>query len=520
MLQRRGSTYASRIVLPAQIRASWGRTEITRSLRTGDAREARRRLILWEAHVGAFLQHVDKHAQSMTRDEIESIYRQYLTTKFDEIEERLSRPISQLGNEGTSFYLNDEAHRISAALAFGEVEERLPEACRLAPQADEGHQRRVARRLLEADLAATVAELGALEGRPLERPLELSSTTPAAEAAPQSSPLLSEIAEMYCQERIGLKKWSPRTAEQNRGIFRLIVDLLGDRPIHEVTKADIRTLGNQMLALPANMAKLFPGLSPREVLETAQDRAELPRLQPRSINKNYQCVRTLFNWATEHDYVSQSPASILRDVDEGRAQDARKALEDDDIARFVSFAVERAKESYELWIPRIMAFTGCRMGEAAQLRKQDIREVDGLWVFDINKEHPEKDVKTGNSIRLIPIHPRLIELGLLDFVESSEDDFLFPRRIRFVDDPKRSNVDLLSKQLSRWLKQSGVSDPKKKVQSLRETMATKLKDLSIPEYQIAEILGHENNNISTGRYGKDTKLPILYEALSKIQIPI
>jgi len=520
VLQRRGQIYTSRIVVPSRIRAHWGRPELTRSLRTGDLREARRRLALWEAHMGAFLQQVDRNLQSMTRDEVDALYRHYLTTKFDEIEARLSQPLDEDQAYGTSFYLNDEAHRISAALAFGHVEERLPEAVRMAPDASETERRRLARRLLEADLKATVAELNALEGRPLEFPQEAVAVTGATNEQVATSPLLSEVVRLYCEEHVGLRKWSERTADQSRKIFELIVDLLGDRPIHEISKADIRTLGAQMLDLPKNMTKIFRGLTPRQILAAAATRPELPRLQPRSINKNYQYVRSLFLWAMDHDHLTQNPATILRDVKEGRAQDARKALDDDDIEKFLGYAARHAKEPYELWIPRIMAFTGCRMGEAARLERRDVRQVEGLWVFDINSDHPEKRVKTGNSVRLIPVHPRLIELGLLEFAQSSPEGFLFPRRIRYMDDPTRSPIDLLSKQLNRWLRKAGVEDKRKQVQSFRETMATRLKDLGTPEYQIAEILGHENNNISTGRYGKQTRLSTLHEALAKVSLPV
>lgn len=520
MLQRRGHIYTSRIVVPSRIRARWGRSEITRSLRTGDLREARRRVALWEAHMGAFLQQIEKHLASMTREELDSLYRQYLATKFDQIEERLSSPLTEEQAEVTSFVLNDEAHRLSAALAYGRVEERLPDAVELAPQATEEMQRRLARRLLEADLKAAVAELGALEGRPLDRPEEAPALANATQEQAVSSPLLSEVIELYCAEHVGRKKWSDRTADQSRKIFELVVGLMGDRPIHEVTKSDIRTLGAQMLQLPTNMTKRFRGLTPLQVLEAVESQPDLPRLQPRSVNKNYQYVRSLFIWALEHDYLTQNPATILRDVHEGRAQDARKALDDEDIERFIGFATQHAREPYEHWVPRIMAFTGCRMGEAARLERRDVRQADGLWVFDINADHPEKRVKTENSLRQIPVHPRLIELGLLDFVHDAPEGFLFPRHIRYSDDPKRSPVDLLSKQLTRWLRKSGVEDKKKQVQSLRETMATKLKDLGTPEYQIAEILGHENSNISTGRYGKHTKLGTLHEALAKVWLPI
>jgi hypothetical protein len=49
---------------------------------------------------------------------------------------------------------------------------------------------------------------------------------------------------------------------------------------------------------------------------------------------------------------------------------------------------------------------------------------------------------------------------------------------------------------------------------------TRLKGLSIPEYQIAEILGHENESMSTGRYGSITDVQSLYEVVSRLSLPI
>ncbi len=141
---------------------------------------------------------------------------------------------------------------------------------------------------------------------------------------------------------------------------------------------------------------------------------------------------------------------------------------------------KKAKEPYSLWIPRIMAYTGCRMGEAAQLRKTDVRKEQGVPVFDFNEDTEEKHLKTDGSTRLVPIHPRLLDLGILDFVESCADGYLFPERVRYTENPERSNVDLLSKELLRWLRQAGVTDPRKQVQSFRGTMTTRLKEFGYP----------------------------------------
>jgi integrase len=521
MLQRRGLVFASRIVIPSTLQPLLRRVEITRSLRTTDAREARRRLGLWETHIGSLLSVVRKHGRSMTPAQLDDLTRQYLATSFDEIENRLALDWSLAGLEEWGFELNDQCHKLSAALAHGDISATIEEASRMAPEADEQSQRKLARRMLEVQLQAGVAELHALSGNQLKRPAEIAMR-PAepAKVEAKASPLLSQVATMYAEERDARGTWSPKTALQNRKIFEVIVDLLGDRPIAEVTKADMRQLGVDLPRLPANLTKKFPGTSPKDALDQAGNNSHVARLEPRSVNKYLQQMRSLFAWAEEHELIAMSPATVVRDVEEGRAQDARKDFTDGDISALFAHIEKLNPEPFGLWIPRIMAYTGCRLGEAAQLRKVDVREEQGIWVFDINAESELKNLKTDAAARLVPIHARLIDLGLLDFVSACDDEFLFPARVRYTSNETRGNVDALSKQLNRWLDNSGVTDKRKAFQSFRATFITRLKDCEVPDYQIAQIVGHENPNITTGRYGKRTNLTTLRDIVCRVVLPI
>lgn len=518
MLQRRGQVFASRIVIPSTLQPLLRRVEITRSLRTTDRREARRRLGLWETHIDSLFSLMRKHGSSMTPDQLDDLTRQYLATTFDEIEDRLALDWTSQGLEEWGFQLNEQCHALSAALVHGDLSGAIEEARRAAPEADAPSQRKLARRMLEARLRAGKAELQALAGNPLERPQEIAAGTATVAAEP--SPLLSRVAAMYAEERIARGTWSAKTALQNRKIFEVIVALLGDRPIADVTKDDARRLGLDLPRLPANMTKKFPGASPTEALERAAGDPKVARLEPRSINKYLQQARSLFTWAEEHDYLTKNPATVLRDVEEGRAQDARKDFTDEDIAALFAYIDKLDPEPYGRWVPRIMAYTGCRMGEAAQLRKGDIRQEQGIWVFDINEESDQKTLKTDAATRLVPVHPRLIELGLLEFVQATDDAFLFPERVRYTRSATRGNIDALSKQLNRWLDNAGITDSRKAFQSFRATFITRLKDTQVPDYQIAEIVGHENPNITSGRYGKRTQVATLANIVSRVLLPV
>ncbi len=55
-----------------------------------------------------------------------------------------------------------------------------------------------------------------------------------------------------------------------------------------------------------------------------------------------------------------------------------------------------------------------RREEICQLQRADVRQEDNVWVFDINARN-ERTTKTEAGLLLVPIHPKLIEMGFLEF---------------------------------------------------------------------------------------------------------
>lgn len=512
------------MIVPVDLQGLIGRVEITRSLRTGERRGASRRLALWETHIRTYLALVRQRKSKMTQDDLNQLTRRYMQATFDEIENRLAlEGWDEHGLDAHRWDLAEEAERLSAALAHVDYAPGMGRAREMLPDAEEETLRKLARRLIEAKLEAIKAELTALSGQPLRLPTELASATPASQTkTPKRTPRISEVAQLFGDERVALQSWSPRTELQYRGYLSVLADLLGDPEIGTVTKDAMRRLGLSLIALPANLTKRFPGMSPSAVLAAAGEDPDVPKLAPNSVNAYYQAIRSFFAWAEEHEYVQQSPATVLKDVKRPRARDDRKPFDDEDlIAYFGILEGERDKRPFLYWIPYIMAFTGCRLGEAAQLRKEDIRREKGIWVFDINDRTEGQRLKTSSSRRMVPLHPRLEELGLLDYVTKQPEGFLWPANMRTPTDPTRSPVDKLQRLLKSRRDAAGISDPKKTAaHSFRHTLPTRLKALSIPEYQIAEILGHESGSITTSLYGENTDVLSLHEALSRMSLPI
>ncbi|OJU84749.1 MAG: hypothetical protein BGO06_09125 [Shinella sp. 65-6] len=108
------------------------------------------------------------------------------------------------------------------------------------------------------------------------------------------------------------------------------------------------------------------------------------------------------------------------------------------------------------WIPWLCAYTGARVGEITQLRKQDIIKEEGHWLIRIT---PEAGSTKDSKARFVAIHPHLIEQGFLAFVQSKKIGPLFydPARYRGGKDgnPQYKKV---GERLAAWIRELGVDD--------------------------------------------------------------
>lgn len=89
-------------------------------------------------------------------------------------------------------------------------------------------------------------------------------------------------------------------------------------------------------------------------------------------------------------------------------------------------------------------------------------------------------LKTAYSRRLVPIHSRLIELGILELQPACPDGFMWPADTRTAKNPGESPIDRLQKKLAHRLKRSGVKQDKTTAaHSFRHTLIARLKSESI-----------------------------------------
>ena len=73
------------------------------------------------------------------------------------------------------------------------------------------------------------------------------------------------------------------------------------------------------------------------------------------------------------------------------------------------------------WIPIFSCLSGCRIEEICMMRPKDVLKVKDVWVYRIREEGEYTEevtkVKSPYSERDIPLHPILIDLGFVRYVQ-------------------------------------------------------------------------------------------------------
>jgi integrase len=163
---------------------------------------------------------------------------------------------------------------------------------------------------------------------------------------------------------------------------------------------------------------------------------------------------------------------------------------------------------WRYWIPLCAAYSGARAGEIAQLLPSDVRQEDGIWIFDFVEARADskdvKSLKTASSRRFVPVHRVLLELGLLELVRqarASGDLRLFPGLVPC----KRG---MFSTQVSKfwqlYLKRLGVKERGLALHSFRHTFADEVRRKGGSDAVLGSILGHAKGTI-TAHYGTTTE---------------
>jgi integrase len=170
-------------------------------------------------------------------------------------------------------------------------------------------------------------------------------------------------------------------------------------------------------------------------------------------------------------------------------------------------------QNHLYWAYLILILTGMRPGEVGQIKCADIQTDGEFYYFDLRPFDARKgrvaieelrNLKTNSAGRVIPIHPLLIELGLLDrllYLRKVGEDRLFPEREEYTrGDGTTRWSQPITKSWQYVKKILKVVRADLTLYSTRHLMADWLDNSAIVQRTRNRILGHVND--VPGGYGR------------------
>jgi len=183
-----------------------------------------------------------------------------------------------------------------------------------------------------------------------------------------------------------------------------------------ITREMVRAFMLFLSKLPVRFAlsKTTRGRHVKEVVEIAEQ-LNLERSSIPTVNKRLDVLRAVFSYGLEEDKVAKNPFVNLRMKEAKKAKSKRQPMGEHDLTKLFNGLT---LGSEDFWVTMIAAYQGARQNEILQLRREDIFKERDTWVISFHDRFDNNSLKTESSVRVVPIHHRLISLGLTDWVVS------------------------------------------------------------------------------------------------------
>lgn len=351
------------------------------------------------------------------------------------------------------------------------------------------------------------------------------------------------------------------TLEEMLPKIRLFESYFSDRAVSSFSKKEIHEVCKWLQHLPSGYTK--KGYSDLSAIEAAKSGHSLNTIGASTYNHYARQFRGIIKFAYDMDYLKENWSDMATTKDEKNSssktdkdpfttQDLKRIFEAGSYAERVRYGLFRSKKATfeaRYWLPILGLFTGARIEELCQLLVQDISKIGDNWWFDINEETAvdgsQKTAKTSNSIRKVPVHPKLIEIGFLDYVEQRKK--ALGGSSSLLNITHRADDSSFGSIYSKWftnksnagtggfIERCGIDSSftrkgkkhSKSFHSFRHTLTDELRGkvlaqgVWIEDPDIAPITGHvseDSHKLTTRRYGKGNDyLEKKYEVLSRAE---
>ncbi|MRR07877.1 MAG: site-specific integrase [Deltaproteobacteria bacterium] len=361
-------------------------------------------------------------------------------------------------------------------------------------------------------------------------PVVVSSPVPATEGLTISAAIKEYIVEAKLNNA-----WGDAYKKQVDESLNRLIRILGDQKVSSLTRQNAVIFFDTLQKLPPNVNKnpLYKDCTVDQILKMSYSK----KIDPKTVKDYMARIKAFSTWLHKRDYIG---LDLFADMEVNNLKKRKKRLkkstrarfDNDDLLKIFSnrvFTNHDFTKPYMYWLPLIALFSGMRMNEICQLRPKDFFEADGILMMDITEDCSEDGdggyqphTKSDAGRRNVPVHPKLVELGLLDYLATRKS------KLMTIFDGLKEFDDRLSHYPSKWFNdrfrvEIGLKVDGKVFHSFRHTFIDELKQRKIELYIIKALVGHardlkevEEKDITIEEYGKDYHPRTLLETITQL----
>ncbi len=330
---------------------------------------------------------------------------------------------------------------------------------------------------------------------------------------------LQELFERFKEEK------SP--TEQSIGEFLNVIrrfnEVIGVIAAVEITGQMVREFKEALIKIPSALTHKQKRLPMLELIKEVKNVTN-KKLSDSTINKHISVISSVLQWASNNSFFGDNwhnPAQG-KTIKRKNSKSIRLPFENNELESIFSSDIytkqlrpKGGSGEASYWLPVIALYTGMRLEEIGQLLVQDIKQERGFWYFDVNA-FDSKQLKSKPSIRKIPIHQAILNLGFINYIDSLHNSHAFPAL------KKNKNGKLTqywSKWFNRYIRRIGITDSSKVFHSYRHGMKDALRNAGIDEAISDAITGHASTSVGRS-YGLGYNLDILNQAIQKVHYDV
>ncbi|MCW8196045.1 site-specific integrase [Proteobacteria bacterium 005FR1] len=498
LLLKRHNVYHFRWQVPPRLRPILGRRELTRSLRTEDLEIALLRVQPLKRWIEKVKSVTEENLEEVV-DMLEELLGQepFLAVKkasMLEVELRHARMWLESYQEiRRCLALGLETDTLDTSETFSSAASGLQldlQRLGFKVERDQLLNSRLLGRYVDLEIEQLDRKISALSGSPLSAPAQTNR--------PKSCQLSQIDVEDFLEDRSTKKPMGKGAQEGYRTAFRDLVFILGDLPLSDIGYDEARRVRDTLCKLPKhrNKQEKYANKSAQELLDM-----KLPTdkcIGATTIADRLTYLKTIFDWFVTRGLIETNPFTKVGIAYKKKPTADFKAEE---LNLIFSSALYQPGSPYSKrttachwWFPLVSLFTGARPGELMQTRLSDMKYFSGILCIKIPDEEGFK-VKNKAAPRAIPVHPVLLELGFVDYLEK-----LSSLGYKRVFETIPLGKDKVSERVSKWFNEQYrpshlpkyFKEKEKKLYSFRHTYITECRVYAKVDRVSGEIMaGHE-----------------------------